>query len=181
MNLRILRELIIKAKNGKPPLGLMEYCSAQYQPYYHFMYLASLEVKGICVELGCEKGRGLVAMAMAGKWIIGIDHVKKPEIDDILGHYPNVTFWEQASLPVSDYFESREIGLLHIDTEHTFSMAKAEFEAYLPCLAKPSLILFDDLHAAEDDVLDYFRGLPYSKVQDDDLHPTSGWGVVLYE
>ncbi len=181
MNLRILRELIIKAKSSRPPLTLIEYCAEQYQPYYYFMYLASLEVRGLCLELGCEKGRGLVAMAMSGKWVIGIDHIKKQEIDQVLSDYPNVTFWEQSSLPVSDYFEDREIGLFHIDTEHTYSMAKAEFEAYQPCLAKPSLILFDDLHAAEDSVLDYFKGLPYSKVQDDELHPSSGWGVVLYE
>lgn len=181
MNLGKLHRLIEYAKKEKPPLALVEYCANYYQPYYHFMYLASLEVKGICVELGCEKGRGLVAMALTGKWIIGLDHTRKSELDQVLNDYPNIDFWEQSSLPVSDYFESREIGLLHIDTEHSYSMAKAEFEAYLPCLAKPSVILFDDLHAAEDDVLRYFRELPYSKIQDDELHPVAGWGVVLYE
>ena len=73
------------------------------------------------------------------------------------------------------------INLLHIDTEHSYAMAKAEFEAYKPYLAKGAYVLFDDLHAMDDDVLMYFDELDYYKIQDDRLHPICGYGILIYE
>jgi len=41
--------------------------------------------------------------------------------------------------PVPEWFtnQDKKITLLHIDTEHSYSMAKAEFEAYEPLLDIP--------------------------------------------
>lgn len=60
-------------------------------------------------------------------------------------------------------------------------MAKAEFEAYKPYLKPGAVVLFDDLHAAEDSVLEYFISLPYPKIQEDRLHPGCGYGVMIYD
>lgn len=83
-------------------------------------------------------------------------------------------------MPVPEAIKSHSISLLHIDTEHSYAMAKAEFEAYQPYLMKPAVVIFDDLHAMENDVLRYFMELPYPKIQDDRMHPQTGWGVMLY-
>ena len=98
----------------------------------------------------------------------------------MLNRYHNILFFQKPSMPVPIDI-NRPISLLHIDTEHSYSMAKAEFEAYRPWLANGAVVLFDDLHAMEDDVLRYFNELPYEKIQDDRLHPVCGYGVMTYE
>lgn len=146
------------------------------------MYLAAQRVSGYCVELGCEKGRGLLALALSGKTVIGIESQPKDEVFEILLAYRNIEFYVRSSLPVWDtLFKGKRIGLLHIDTEHSYSQAKNEFEAYQPYLSDKAIVIFDDLHAMNDGVKKYFDELPYDKIQDDDLHPSCGWGVVLYE
>ena len=73
------------------------------------------------------------------------------------------------------------IDVLHIDTEHSYSQAKAEFEAYEPFLNDGAVVLFDDLHAMEDSVLEYFNTLDYPRIHEDGLHPVCGYGVLLYQ
>jgi len=167
-----------------PHYKLIDICGRYYQPYYYFMYLMALELDKdlLMVELGVETGRGLSALAMSGRKTIGIDHTRTFGVDKVLHKYSNVIFLEQDTLSVPEWFDNQEqkIGLLHIDTEHSYSMAKAEFEGYKHLLANPSVVIFDDLHAQENAVRDYFSELPYPKIQDDRLHPRDGWGVVLY-
>ena len=43
------------------------------------------------------------------------------------------------------------------------------FEAYRPFLEDGAYILFDDLHAQNDGVLEYFESLSYYKIQDDQI------------
>lgn len=182
MTLTQLHKLVTRAKSGRPPKKLLDYCEDYYSPYYHFMYLAARQIKGYCVELGCEKGRGLLAMALSGQKVIGIDSYPAPELFLLLQTFPEIEFYNRQSLPVwGEYFKDKEIGLLHIDTEHSYSQARAEFEGYQPYLSNGAVVIFDDLHAQNDSVLKYFNSLPYDKIQDDDLHPSCGWGVVLYQ
>jgi len=140
---------------------------------------------GLLVELGVEQGRGLVSMAAANcsNRVIGFDSYWHPMLNMNLNNFPNAQFINLSSLPVRDVItmQNKYVSLLHIDTEHSYSMAKAEFEAYQPYLAKGAYVLFDDLHAIEDEVLRYFNELPYEKVQDDRLHPSCGYGVMIYE
>jgi cephalosporin hydroxylase len=148
------------------------------------MYLLAGTIQnGLLVELGVEQGRGLVSMAVASNTnrVIGFDSHLHPELSRNLKVYSNVLFFNLPSLPVPRIITSKPISLLHIDTEHSYSMAKAEFEAYQPYLAKGAYVLFDDLHAIEDEVLTYFNELPYEKIQDDRLHPSCGYGVMIYE
>lgn len=181
-----LKQLINKALKPPPKdFPVTDY----YAPYYHLMHLLSRQIKnGLLVELGVESGRGILSMSHSGNLIIGVDSHKHPNIDSVVASDINILFKHQASMPVpysiamfatdSNY---RGIDLLHIDTEHSYSMAKAEFEAYSPFLANGAYVLFDDLHAQEDDVLRYFNELPYEKLQDDRLHPSCGYGIMIYE
>ncbi len=59
-------------------------------------------------------------------------------------------------------------------------MAQEEFKAYQGHLAPGAVVLFDDLHARDDDVLKFFFSLPYPKFQDDRLHPSCGYGALVY-
>ena len=190
-----LKRLIDKAIQAKPLPSLSWLYGDYYSPYYNLMYLLASTIKnGLLVELGVESGRGLVSLAVGSKGIrtvskdnhnliIGLDSNWHPTLNLVLHQYPEIMFFNWSSLPVPDIITKfgREIGLLHIDTEHSYSMAKAEFEAYKPYLAKGAYVLFDDLHAQDDDVLRYFNELPYEKVQDDRLHPSCGYGVMIYE
>lgn len=192
MKLEKLAKLIELAIDNDPPSIIKRICTNEdgnwYQPYYHLMWLLATEIKyGKMVELGVEQGRGIMSMAAGcgpNYQVIGFDNN-----DDILSrssemmvNFSNLTVYALPSLPVPDFIEAngRHIALLHIDTEHSYPMAKAEFEAYEPYLLPGAVVLFDDLHAQGNDVLRYFSELPYPKIQDDRLHPVNGYGVMLY-
>jgi len=106
-----------------------------------------------------------------------------PELAKVLSQFDNIQFYQRDSMPVPLELRNGDerIALLHIDTEHSYSMAKAEFEAYRPLLTSPAVVVFDDLHAMGDDVMRYFVSLPYPKIIDDRMHPSCGWGVLLYQ
>lgn len=186
LKLSDLAAWIDKALTRKPHPRLAEICGDYYSPYYMFLGHAAeiLKYKGVMVELGVETGRGLAAMAMAeGGLVTGLDHTYAPELAKVLSQFDNIQFYHGDSMPVPLELRNGDerIVLLHIDTEHSYAMAKAEFEAYRPLLASPAVVVFDDLHAQDDDVLRYFVSLPYPKIIDDRMHPSCGWGVLLYQ
>lgn len=179
-----LKHLINKAINNAPPK--LNIYGDYYSPYYGLMYLlAGIINNGLLVELGVHKGRGLVSLAAANKTneVIGLDSHVWPTLHELLTSYSNAWFLNLPSMPVPVVISEnrRKINLLHIDTEHSYAMAKAEFEAYQPYLAKGAYVLFDDLHAMDNDVAKYFYELPYEKLEDDRLHPSCGYGVLRYE
>lgn len=176
-----LERLIKKALEG-PPADLAWVYQDFYSPYYNLMRLLSASIKnGVLIELGVHKGRGVASLAYGNpkNTVIGFDTVKCPELDFVLAEFDNIYFEQKPSLPCR--FEKKEIRLLHIDTEHSYATAKAEFEAYKPYLVDGAFVLFDDLHAVEDEVLKYFNELDYYKIQDDRLHPVCGYGILVFE
>lgn len=160
-----------------------EACQDYYRPYYYFFFLASFSLPemGIAVELGVEKGRASACLALSKQTqVFGIDHHFTQEASQRQDRFDNFTYLNQPSLPVPEMIQDKRIAFLHVDTEHSFAMAREEFNAYKPLLTNPAIVVFDDLHAAEDDVLKFFMSLPYPKIQDDRMHPITGWGVMLY-
>jgi len=177
-------ELIELALNNEPHLNLIDLYDDYYFPYYNLLYLlASKSTWGIAVELGVEKGRGIASLAQGSSGrVIGLDNNVLPEIQEVIDKFPNFTFLHLPSLPPpEEYINGKCISILHIDTEHSYSMANAEFEAYEPHLLSGAVVCFDDLHAQDDAVLKYFMELPYPKIQNDRLHPVCGYGVLIYE
>ena len=185
LTMRIIQDLIAVSLIMEPDAQLKAFCGDYYSPYYNFFDIAGkyLKGEGVFVELGSETGRGLFGLALSGNEVVGIDTVKRERINAVQNEFPNVIFLNQASLPVPEWFDNNKakIVLLHIDTEHSYAMAKAEFEEYQPYLIDNALVIFDDLHAMDDDVLKYFQSLPYEKIIDDRLHPTCGWGCLIYK
>lgn len=186
MKLGAVGVLIDIAIGNDPPGEFIRWYGDYYQPYYHLMYLLARSTsKGILVELGVHIGRGAVSFAAARPetQVIGLDNSHHPEIDKVGGKYDNFTFLHLPSLPVPHEVSraaGNGIAILHIDTEHSHAMAQAEFEAYEPLLRPGAVVLFDDLHAQENSVLEYFSTLPHPKIQDDRLHPVCGYGVLIY-
>ena len=182
MNLQKLKQLVKKSINKSPPIELFKYCNGYYEPYYYLAYLLSEHyLTGTFVELGVEKGRFLKALALGSEFaeIIGMDTTIRPEIDNLVKSHKNVIVINKPSLPVIMYLEKKEISILHIDTEHSYSMANAEFEAYRPYLADGATVCFDDLHATNNGVMKYFNELEYEKIENDLLH-SCGYGVLIY-
>jgi predicted O-methyltransferase YrrM len=143
------------------------------------MYLLAKHIdNGLYVELGVEKGRGSGCLAAGGPnaQVIGLDHTRREELGPLLAEFTNFTFLERPSLPALETIDE-PVNILHIDTEHSYAMAHEEFKAYQRYLASGAVVLFDDLHAREDDVLKFFYSLPYPKFQDDRLHPSCGAGI----
>lgn len=161
----------------KPVKDLVDLFGEYYSPYYSFFYYYTQHIKtGLCVDLGVEKGRGCYSLALGSNDIkvIGLDTVSKRE-----HFHRNVEFWNVPSLPPPVF--PRPITFLHIDTEHSYAMAEAEFNAYEPYLEPGAVVCFDDLCAMENDVWKFFNTLPYKKFVMNDLHPICGFGVVVLE
>ena len=177
MNLSKLAELIDKAVHGYPPTCLVNMCQTYYEPYYYLMHLLAAEVEqGDIVELGVSNGYGVSSFAYGNPAVkvIGLDLNVSP-----IYCPANVDFHLMSALPVPDFVD--EIAILHIDTEHSYGNARNEFMQYKAHLLPGSVVMFDDLHAMDDGVLQAFYELPYPKIQDDRLHPGNGYGVLIYE
>lgn len=177
MNLTKLAELIDNAIYGYPPPCLANMAQKYYQPYYYLMYLLAAEVReGDIVELGVSNGYGVSSFAYGNPSakVIGLDLNVSP-----IYCPPNVDFHLMSALPVPDFVG--EIAILHIDTEHSYGNAQNEFMQYKPHLLPGSVVMFDDLHAMDNGVLQAFYELPYPKIQDDRLHPVNGYGVLIYD
>lgn len=193
MNFEKIQELAAFAVDGRViPSVVKDYCGDYYSPYYGLFFLLGKEftdaafaddnsVPPIAVELGVEGGRGSNALLQGGMQVIGIDHNHNPGIDRLIGH-KNFTFLHQDSMPAPVEFPPKwgAISLLHIDTEHSYSMAKSEFEVYKPYLMEGAVVCFDDTNAMDGDVLKYVNELPYEKMVDDRLHPSCGFAVIQY-
>jgi hypothetical protein len=179
----VLKRSINKALKQNPPEWLDWIYGDYFSPYYNLMRLLANSIKNcFLVELGVHTGRGLASLGAGNRTntVVGFDTQPCSNIQKIQKEYPNVIFFQKASLPTSSLI-NREINLLHIDTEHSYATAKAEFEGYKSYLTKGAYVLFDDLHAENDGVLRYFESLPYYKIQEDKLHPICGYGVLIYE
>lgn len=174
------------------PEAVKSYCGDYYSPYYGFFYLmgkdlvaaafaAGSSLPPLAVELGVEGGRGSNALLQAGMQVIGIDNNHNPGVDKLIGN-PRFTFLHRDDMPISKEIQDcgKAIALLHIDTEHSYSMAKSEFEAYKPFLMEGAVVCFDDTNAMEGDVLRYVKELPYETLVDDRLHPSCGFAVIQY-
>jgi tRNA G46 methylase TrmB len=179
MKLTRIAKLIERAVSGKPSRQIQAVTGEYYQPYYSLFRLLARDLSpgSIIVELGVSKGYGVYSFALGNPKVkvIGLDHNVKPEY-----MLRNIDFHFVSALPVPDFI-NKNISILHIDTEHSYTNAKNEFEQYKPYLLPGAVVCFDDLHAMDNGVLKAFYELPYPKIQDDRLHLVNGYGMLIYE
>jgi hypothetical protein len=179
MKLARVAKLIERATSGNPPRPIHAICGEHYQPYYYLFRLLARDLQpgSVIVELGVNKGYGVYSFALGNSKVkvIGLDHNIEPVYT-----LKNVDFHFLSALPVPDFI-NKNISILHIDTEHSYTNALNEFMQYKSYLLPGAVVCFDDLHAMDNGVLRAFYELPYPKIQDDKLHPGNGYGVLIYE
>ena len=179
MDLANLARLVQMAVEDEPPPALREWCGDQYRPYYHLLHLLALHTEHACVELGVEKGRGSFGMCLAGRDVWAMDTTRRPEVGIMERDFPNFHYLELPSLPPPGQVKG-PVGVLHVDTEHSYSMAREEFWAYKQFMVPGSVACFDDTHAMEWGVAHFVVTLPWPTIFDDRLH-SCGYAVVLYD
>jgi hypothetical protein len=130
--------------------------------------------------LGVEKGRGAFAMCLAGREVWGFDHTRRGELAVVERSFRNFRYVEGPSLPPDERVRP-PVGLLHVDTEHSFAMAREEFWAWKDRLAPGSVVCFDDTHAQDSQVGHFVSTLVWPTILDDRLHPSCGYAVMLYD
>lgn len=155
-------------------------------PYYRFFRaLAATLRPTLMVELGVCGGGASLHMALGnpeGK-VIGIDHAMDypANIDFINETCPNF------ELVLGDSVESAPgvaekhgmVGLLFIDTVHTYERTMAEWRAWEPWMAREAVICLDDL--LRPGMNQAWNEVPWENVRIDSLHPGStegGFGVA---
>lgn len=191
MDIKRLLELVDLAIEMEPVPKVKEYCGVNFSPYYNLLYLIAKEIgSGSIIELGVETGRGMNAIiegvndGPTGAWgIYGVDNKKCPELDRLLLPEPRFNFILGSSLPPPEEFNTNvpRLGLLHVDTEHSFAQAREEFNGYKKFLFSGAVVLFDDTNAMDGDVRRFVESLPYDKFFDDRLHPSCGYGGIIFK
>jgi hypothetical protein len=177
MDLENLARLAQRAIEEEPPAELRAWCEPYYDAYYHLLYLLALHTEHACVELGVEKGRGSFAMCLAGREVHGYEsHPRDEEMRVMRARFPGFHFHHRPSLPAPAAHP--KVGVLHVDTEHSFAMAREEFAAWRRHLAPGAVACFDDLHAQEHDVGRFVASLGLPAVMDDRLH-SCGYAAVV--
>ncbi len=186
MTLDELQGFVEAALNYPVPSTIMEFCGLYYSPYYNLMYLLAADHifqnsrPAMCVELGVDQGRGSYSFLRGGARVIAVDNNTSKNCERITDR-SNFTLIHGSSTPVPFPAERNMIDVLMIDTEHSWAQAESEFQAYKPHLKDGAIVLFDDTNAKEGEVRRYVESLlPYEKIFDDRLHPTCGFGAIIY-
>lgn len=157
--------------------------------YYRFLeQLVAYKHPWLSVELGVCGGGGSyhLARGWVGK-VIGVDIARDHEenIAFIEANCPNFEFWLTDSITAADRASKlkHRVGILFIDTVHTFEQTLEEWDAWKDILSPDAVVCFDDLFRpgmqAAWDVI------PPPKVRLDMLHTGAtnggGFGVKYFE
>lgn len=155
-------------------------------PYYRFLLVAARNLQPVLsVELGVCGGGGSLHLARGYPYgqVVGVDVVEdhKENTDYIRATYPNFRLWlgDSIELAQSIRLQYGPVGLLFIDTIHTYERTMAEFETWQKYLDRGAIVCLDDLH--RDGMEQAWSELPGHKVRLDMLHPGStegGFGVI---
>ena len=182
-------ELSELAKNAE---RMDVYPSVLFPPslYYRFMRLLAARMRpAVAVELGLCGGGGSLHLALGnpnGKVIgVDIDNQYPENLDYVKELCPNFEFWQTDSLQATVAYKAAElpqVGILFIDTVHTYDRTMIEFHTWRELLAPDAVVLLDDLFREGMDAV--WRELPGTKVRFDNLHqggsPTDGGFGVIY-
>lgn len=188
MNDEILKRLANQAVNDLP------YDNPIFPPsnYYRFMKrLNEYKKANLSVELGVCGGGGSFHLAIGNPngTIVGVDLQWGEWGDNIkyaLKECPNFHFFLGDSIEFAQTIYDRfgTVGILMIDTVHTYPQTILEFETWFPFMEKEGVVLLDDLYRPQmRGVWEYL--LRYGKgVRLDFLHPGSdegGFGAIILE
>jgi len=119
--------------------------------------------------------------------VVGVDYTRTDLADDVADKFGNFTYVIDISLgsialQVIDKFvnDIGKISAVLFDTTHTYDQVIGEYYHLKKYLLNGAVLIFDDVHAAEDDVLRAVNEIPGEYVSLDYLHHSLGFGVKLY-
>lgn len=156
--------------------------------YYRFLHDLSRTMKPKwIVETGTRFGLSAAQLAMGSpesKVItIDIDPLGKAKFagDATLRKITNVIALTGDSRQVRRQLpaECAEVGILYLDSDHSYDVVKAEFSLYLDLVAKGGVVVFDDIHLNEQ-MRRFWAEVPEPKVELNHLHRLSGAGFGVY-
>lgn len=174
-------------------------------PYYKLFYLIAKELKPeLTVELGSWQATGAAHFAAGNPegQVITCDIHKDDKNAQIraieaASHYENLTYlnrWTvdkigqdatgQQVIGAVSFIENlpNKISILYIDAWHNYKYVKWEWEAYLPLLASPALVIFDDVTNDYnfEKMTEFWEELPEPKyLSKDGLHKEIPMGFVI--
>jgi predicted O-methyltransferase YrrM len=165
--------------------------------YYRFLYLLAQEAQPeISVELGVCGGGGSLHLALG--WpkgiVVGVDvsNDYPDQIKHIMDTCDNFEFVREDSLKLVDimyssspfrYVLAPRVGILFIDTVHTYEQTCDEWDSWRPLMHPNGIVVLDDLF--REGMQEAWDALPgRDKIRLDYLHiggaPTDGgYGVIL--
>jgi predicted O-methyltransferase YrrM len=117
-------------------------------PYYRVLRdLVATARPSIAVELGTDGGGAALNMALGcpQTMVFTIDHTRTPTVEIVEKKFDNVTFYLADSVERVSWFLDGTVGLLFVDTTHTYEQTTAEHNAWLPKMMPGGLIVFDDV------------------------------------
>lgn len=156
--------------------------------YYRFLkLLANWKKPALSVELGVCGGGGSLHLAQGFPFgqVVGIDIVNDyPEnIKHIEENFDNFEFMigDSKQLAKTVYDLYGKVGLLFVDTDHTYQNTLDEWNAWEPYLEKGAIVCFDDMFRPG--VSEAVKTFPGKLYRFDYLHvggePTDGgFGVI---
>lgn len=179
-------EELAKSAIDMSPLG-----NPQFPPsrYYRFLQLLAFYLKpNLSVELGVSGGGGSLHLALGNPdgdvFGIDIEPVTNENIKTIHAMVDNFNMYFLDSVEAPEWLGMEyghiEVGILFIDTIHTYERTWQEFNAWKPYLSDNAVVCFDDLLRPE--MKGFWESLPEPKVRLDQLHDGAenggGFGVV---
>jgi predicted O-methyltransferase YrrM len=184
----------------EPELQWLEEINNANVLYYRWLYrLAAYMRPEVAMELGVCRAQGSAHIAAGvglGGLTIGIDsNPWQPECANntaaIREHGLRYEFLKADTTDhktinaVRGFLGAQgKIGLLFIDTIHTYSQAIGEFYTYEPFLAKPAVIVMDDTLDPPNEVYRAFKAIPGERLEMNHLHIAGrgsvGFGAIIY-
>ena len=182
----------------EPELQWLEALNPANVLYYRWLYRAALFMQpAVALELGICRAQGSAHIATNAGVMIGVDiNPWHPEFDqnvaNILQHGLDYRFLRGPSTApeirerITEIVEEHgPIGLLFIDTVHTYNQAIGEFRAYEDLLASDALVVMDDILQPPDEVYRAFQEIPGEHFEASELHiadfGTVGFGAIIYQ
>lgn len=156
-------------------------------PMHAFLFLVARHLQPqVIVELGVEVGRGMCSLHLGcpEAEIIGIDTGDSEHVRGVLTANALGGTWKLHRCYTRDFARQNpdlRIGLVHVDSEHTYETTDLEYRLYRPMMEPGGAMLFDDamtgpVHRA---ITDNFDGTHDQIYWHEALHHGQGYAAVI--
>ncbi|MBI3329725.1 MAG: class I SAM-dependent methyltransferase [Nitrospinae bacterium] len=164
-----------------------------WYPMHAFLFLVARHLAPqVMVELGGEVGRGMCSLYLGCHEadVVGVDTGESEHVRGVLTANAQSSgslssgVWSLHRCYSRDFARQNaalRIGLLHVDSEHTYETTDLEYRLYRPMMERGGVMLFDDaltlpVRRAIDENFDGTRDQIYWH---EALHPGQGYAAVI--